>query len=233
MGSPANEAGRDSDEGSQHQVSVPVFFMGRFEITRKQWRQVARMPKVHIDLNEDPSRFKDSWEQPVEQVNWEEAKEFCARLQKKTGKAYRLPSEAEWEYGARAGTTTPFSFGPTITAQIVNYDGNYPYGAAPKGVYREKTIEAGGLRAANAFGLHDMHGNVWEWCEDVWHGNYTGAPADGSAWITGGEQDKRVLRGGSWDDDGGGCRSAHRLRNGAGDRSDDLGFRVVYAARTK
>ncbi|MCI0339347.1 MAG: SUMF1/EgtB/PvdO family nonheme iron enzyme [Acidobacteria bacterium] len=221
----------------RHRVEVSEFFMGRFEVTREQWRQVARMTKVKIDLKEAPSNFKDSWRQPVEQVSWDEAVEFCQRLRKKTSKDYRLPTEAEWEYAARAGTTTPFAFGPTITAQIINYDGNYPYGSAPKGVYRKKTVEVGSLAVANTFGLYDMHGNVWEWCEDVYHNSYGGQhgnpPTDGSAWNTGGEQDNRVLRGGSWYDFSYDCRSAYRDRYEAGSRYYNNGFRVVIAARTK
>ena len=233
MGSPGNEAERDNDEGPQHNVTVPEFYIGRFEVTREQWRQVARMPKVKIDLNEYPSGFKDSRKQPVEQVSWAEAIEFCKRLETKTGKPYRLPSEAEWEYAARAGTTTPFAFGATITPQVVNYDGNYPYGSAPKGIYRQKTVEVGSLGIANAFGLYDLHGNVWEWCEDVWHDDYKGAPGDGSAWLSGGDSGRHVLRGGSWLNDGRLCSSAYRDGNGAGDRIYYYGFRVVLAARTR
>src|SRR5262249_40887840 len=162
-----------------------------------------------------------------EHVSWEEAVEFCNRLEKKTGKPYRLPSEAEWEYAARAGTTTPFAFGPTITPKIVNYDGNYPYGSTPKGPYRQKTVKVGSLGAANAFGLYDMHGNVWEWCEDVCHDDYEGAPSDGSAWLSGGYSSCRIRRGGSWLDNGRRCRSALRLRDGGGDRDSYDGFRVV------
>jgi formylglycine-generating enzyme required for sulfatase activity len=233
MGSPDNEALRDSDEGPQRVVKVPVFFMGRFEITREQWRQVARMLKlkVEIELEEDPSHFKDSWRQPVEQVSWKEAVEFCNRLEKKTGRAYRLPSEAEWEYAARAETATPFAFGSTITTQIVNYNGYYPYGLPHEGNYLGKTVEVGILGWANAFGLSDMHGNVWEWCKDEWHGNYEGAPSDGSAWITNGGQDKRVLRGGSWDSYRRNCRSALRFWYEEDKRSLNTGFRVVYAPR--
>src|SRR5262249_16249243 len=140
--------------------------------------------------------------------------------------------EAEWEYAARAGTKTPFAFGPTITPKIVNYKGNYPYGSAPKGAYRQKTVEVGSLGVANAFGLSDIHGNVWEWCEDVWHDDYTSATSDGSAWLSGGDSTRRVLRGGSWDSYGRNCRSALRGRDGAGVRDLYSGFRVVVAART-
>jgi formylglycine-generating enzyme required for sulfatase activity len=233
MGSPNSEAQRANHERPQHSVTAPEFFMGRFEVTREQWWHVANMSRVKIDLKEDPSNFKDSLKQPVERVSWEEAAEFCERLKKKTGKPYRLPSEAEWEYAARAGTTTPFAFGPTITPKIVNYDGNYPYGSAPKGGYQQKTVEGGSLGVANAFGLYDMHGNVWEWCEDVWHDGYKGAPGDGSAWLSAGDSSLRVLRGGSWFNVGGLCRSASRLRYGACARDLDYGFRVVVAARTE
>lgn len=233
MGSPNNEADRDTNEGPQHSVTVQKFFMGRFEVTRQQWRQVAKMPKVKIDLKEDPSEFKDSLKQPVEQVSWEEAVEFCKRLEKKTGKPYRLPSEAEWEYAARAGTKTPFAFGTTITPNIVNYNGAYPYGSAPKGDNRQKTVEVGSLGVANAFGLYDMHGNVWELCEDVWHDDYKGAPGDGSAWVSGGDSSLRVLRGGSWYYDGKLCRSAGRVVYGTLVPNSFVGFRVVVAARTR
>jgi len=243
MGSPNNEADHSDDEGPQHSVAVPEFFMGRYEVTREQWRQVAKMPRVKIDLNEDPSKFKDSLKQPVEQVSWNEVVEFCNRLEKKTGKPYRLPSEAEWEYGARAGTKTPFAFGPTITPKIVNYEGDYPYGSAPKGAYRQKTVEVGSLGVANAFGLYDMHGNVWEWCEDVWHNDYKGAPSDGSAWLNGRDSTRRVVvRGGSWLLHGGSCRSAYRFdydyqtgpsKTAYGTSDFSVGFRVVVAARTR
>jgi len=237
MGSPKEEAGRYKDEEPQHQVRVPEFFIGRFEVTREQWRAVAKMPMVRIDLKDDPSGFKDAgrdpWRLPVEQVSWDDVVEFCARLAKKTGMAYRLPSEAEWEYDCRAGTTTPFAFGPTITPGVVNYDGNYPYGSAEKGEYRDKTVEVGSLGFANAFGLYDMHGNVWEWCQDVYHDSYANAPNDGSAWVTGGEQGRRVLRGGSWIGFGDNCRSAFRSYNAQDVRGSGMGFRVVVSARTQ
>jgi formylglycine-generating enzyme required for sulfatase activity len=215
----------------KHMVLVSEFYIGRFEVTREQWRQVARLPKVNVDLNEDPSNFKDSWRQPVEQVSWAEAVEFCERLQKKTGRAYRLPTEAEWEYAARASTTSPFAFGETVTPDIVNYHGDYPYSNAPKSVYRGKTVPVGSLGVANAFGLFDMHGNVWEWCQDVWHNTYNGAPTDGSARLSGGNPNFRVVRGGSWFGNGRFCRATHRSWERVDSRVHYNGLRVVVSAR--
>ena len=113
------------------------------------------------------------------------------------GLLFRLPTEAEWEYACRAGTTTPFYFGETISADQANYDGNYVYGKGKQGVYREQTTDVGSF-PSNAWGLCDMHGNVWEWCADTWHENYTGAPTDGSAWGILGDKKAKLLRGGSW-----------------------------------
>ena len=166
---------------------------------------------------------------PVETVSGNEAVEFCRKLSEKTGKIYRLLSEAEWEYACRAGTTTPFYFGETITTDLVNYNYyRYPHGAAPKGLYRGKTMDVGSF-PPNAFGLYDMHGEVWEWCSDKWHDNYDGAPIDGSSWETGTTYDIWVLRGGSWDNNTIECRAAYRLNNSA--RLSDMyrGFRVAVA----
>ncbi|MBO0723452.1 MAG: formylglycine-generating enzyme family protein, partial [Blastocatellia bacterium] len=231
MGSPSDEADYSDSEGPRHSVAVPEFFMGRFEITREQWRQIAKMPQVSIYLEEDPSSIKDSLKQPVEQVKWVEAVEVCERLKKKTGYAYRLPSEAEWEYAERAGTTTPFAFGPMITPAIVNYYNDESlHGSASKD---PKKADVGSLGTANAFGLYDMPGNVWEWCLDVWHENYEGAPTDGSAWLSGGDSTLHVIRGGSWLDLGRYCRSAFRDADSAGERNSRNGFRVVCGARNK
>ena len=159
-------------------------------------------------------------------MKWTEVVEFCERLSKLTGKDYRLPSEAEWEYACRAGTTTPFYFGETITTELVNYNGNYTYRNAPKGEYRKQTIPVGQF-PANAFGLYDMHGNVWEWCADEWHQNYAGAPTDGSVWLNG-DKYKSPLRGGCWAINPNSCRSAIRnfyVRRDA--HFSITGFRVV------
>ncbi|MEH2079441.1 MAG: formylglycine-generating enzyme family protein, partial [Nostoc sp.] len=222
MGSPEGEAERDKDESPQHQVKVPGLFMGKYEITQAQYQAI---------MNKNPSNFKGEKRavEPVKQVSWDDAVEFCKKLSQKTGKTYRLPSEAEWEYACRAGTKTPFYFGETITTDLVNYNGDYPYGSAPKGEFRQQTTNVGKF-PPNSFGLYDMHGNVWEWCQDVYNDNYQGAPKDGSAWLTGKDDNTRLLRGGSWILNTWSCRSA--LRNGlaGASRNLDVGFRVVAVA---
>jgi formylglycine-generating enzyme required for sulfatase activity len=225
MGSPNTEEGRDSNESPQHQVTVARFFMGKFTITQAQWKVVANLPKINQDLQLDPSSFKGA-KLPVENVSWHDAVEFCARLSKKTGKNYRLPTETQWEYSCRAGTTTPFYFGDTITPDLANYDGNYTYASASMGKYRQQTTNVGSF-PPNAFGLYDMHGNVWEWCADIWHDNYNGAPTDGSAWASGGNNSYRLLRGGSWSNIPRNCRSAVRDRLKPVSRGRLYGFRVV------
>ena len=228
MGSPDSEPERANDEGPQRDVNVPSFLMGKYSVTQAQWKAVAALPKVGRDLKADPARFKGA-NRPVEQVSWEDAVEFCQRLSTHTGRTYRLPSEAEWEYACRAGTTTPFHFGETITPEIANYAGSSTYGNGPKGVYRQETTEVGSFQVANAFGLYDMHGNVWEWCLDPWHESYAGAPSDGSAWDTDGDAPSHVLRGGSWSFNPGYCRSANR-NWGMPDSRGVIGFRVVCSS---
>jgi formylglycine-generating enzyme required for sulfatase activity len=229
MGSPDKEAQRIKNESPQHSVTVATFFLGKFAVTQSQWKVVAGFPKVNIDLKPDPSNFKGA-KRPVEQVSWDDAVEFCARLSKQTGRKYRLPSEAEWEYACRAGTTTPFHFGKTITTDLANYDGNYTYGSGSKGQYRNQTTDIGSF-PANAFGLYDMHGNVWEWCEDTWHENYNGAPIDGSAWLNSNNNNRsRLLRGGSWVNDPEYCRCAFRSFSDSDVRNSNIvGFRIVCA----
>jgi formylglycine-generating enzyme required for sulfatase activity len=160
-------------------------------------------------------------------VSWHEAVEFCDRLSHYTGKTYRLPSEAEWEYACRAGTPTPFHHGDTLSTDWANYNGNYTYGAGETGEYRNKTIDAGSFGVVNAFGLADLHGTVWEWCLDHWHPSYAGAPSDGSACETDGDNRYRVLRGGSWYVNPGNCRSAFRNRHLPVLRDNYVGFRVA------
>ncbi|HAJ59449.1 MAG TPA: sulfatase-modifying factor protein, partial [Cyanobacteria bacterium UBA8543] len=227
MGSPENEPERNEYEGPQHTVTIQPFFMGKFTVTQAQWRVVASFPKVKIDLDPDPSNFKGA-NRPVECVSWYDAVEFCERLSRKTGQRYQLPSEAEWEYACRAGTDTPFHFGETISTELANYNGNYTYASSPKGTYREQTTDVGSF-SANAFGLYDMHGNVWEWCADQWHDSYDGAPIDGSEWATDNDNASRLLRGGSWDFNPRDCRCAYRFRRTPGYGSDFIGFRVVIS----
>ncbi|MEL0592050.1 MAG: formylglycine-generating enzyme family protein [Planktothrix rubescens PR222] len=211
MGSPSSELEREDTEGPQRTVNIASFLIGQYAVTQAQWRAVAGLPKRQIDLNSDPSSFKGD-NLPVEQVIWLEAVEFCDRLSQFTGRSYRLPSEAEWEYACRAATTTPFYFGETITTDLVNYNGNYTYGSGPKGIYQEKTTVVGSF-PPNAFGLYDMHGNLYEWCADPWHDNYNSAPTDGSVWESGGNTNtqSKCLRGGSWINDPDDCRSAGRV----------------------
>ena len=222
-------------ERPQHEVTVPPFFMGKYPITQAQWKAIASRTdlKVKQDLDFKPAYFKDrpdSDRRPVEQVNWYDAIEFCARLSKLTVREYRLPSEAEWEYACRAGTTTPFYFGETITGKLANYRASETYAEEAKGEYRQQTTPVGQF-PPNAFGLYDMHGNVWEWCADTWHDNYDGAPTDGSAWIENGDDNCSPLRGGSWCFDPYYCRSAYRnLLNRRGSFRVNLGFRVVCGA---
>ncbi|NJR73657.1 MAG: formylglycine-generating enzyme family protein [Scytonema sp. CRU_2_7] len=221
MGSPPSEKERESDEGPQHTVTIQSFFMGRFAVTQEQYQAV---------MGDNRSYFKGA-KRPVENVSWEQASEFCDKLSQRIGKSYRyrLPSEAEWEYVCRAGTTTPFHYGETVTTALANYHGNYTYGSGPKGEYRQQTTDVGSF-PPNAFGLYDMHGNVWEWCLDTWHDNYDGAPSDGSAWLSENDNQFRVLRGGSWYLNPRYCRSANRAWFPRDGRSDDIGFRVVVSA---
>ena len=225
MGSPESEEGRTDDEGPQHRVTLPSFFLGQTPVTQAQWKLVAGWPKVERDLKPDPSYLKGA-NRPVEQVSWEEAMEFCQRLSQRTKRAFSLPSEAQWEYACRAGTTTPFAIGETLTPDLANYDGNYTYGTGPKGIYRKETSAVGSF-PASAWGLQDMHGNVWEWCLDPWHKTYWGAPSDGTAWEIGAKDEGvRLLRGGSWSYDPGHCRSACRSRWRRGFRDLSVGFRL-------
>jgi formylglycine-generating enzyme required for sulfatase activity len=252
MGSPPGEPGRDSDEGPQHEVELASFFMGQAPITQAQWRAVAswearRGERWERELNPNPSWFQsgagkgnkrllkgeaNTDQRPVEQVSWFDAMEFCNRLRQRTGRFYTLPSEAQWDYACRAGTSTPFHFGETITSELANYVANSTYAGGPEGKWRNQTTPVG-MFPANGWGLQDMHGNVWEWCLDHWHESYAGAPTDGSAWVDdvrtmNNEQNttNRLLRGGSWGYRPRFCRSAYRLRFHPGGRISDCGFRV-------
>ena len=269
MGSPPEEPERSDDEGPQHEVKLASFFMSQTPITQAQWRAVAQWQerpgeRWGRELDSEPSFFQprrnpkarsfadarfsllkgeaDSEQRPVENVSWLDAMEFCSRLSQRTGRTYTLPSEAQWEYACRAGTNTAFHFGATLTPVLANYDGNYVYAEGPKGEYRKQTTPVGML-PANAWGLHEMHGNVLEWCLDPWHASYKGAPADDTAWLntaesnnkqtiekgnkSDSEQQKKLLRGGSWDVVPRYCRSAYRNHFAPVDADYDVGFRVV------
>ncbi|GAB1544859.1 hypothetical protein NUACC21_75350 [Scytonema sp. NUACC21] len=223
MGSPDNEG--DADERPQHEVTIKPFFMGKFPVTQIQWKAVAALPKVKQSLNPNPSKFRGA-NRPIENVSWHEAVEFCARLNQRTGRQYRLPSEAEWEYACRAGTTTPFHFGETLSAEFANCNGS-DSNTSEKIKSRKETTTVGNFQVANSFGLYDMHGLVWEWCADPWHKNYEDAPTDGSVWEVGGDEHRRVLRGGSWSFSPDLCRSASRSWNEPDGGLRICGFRVV------
>jgi formylglycine-generating enzyme required for sulfatase activity len=223
MGSPATEKDRDDDEGPQREVTIAKpFAVGKFEVTFAEWDACVK------DSGCKERTKKDYWgrgKQPLINVSWDEAHDYLEWIKKLTGRKYRLLSESEWEYTARARTTNPFSFGNTISTSQANYDGNYTYGNGVKGEYRQRTVAVGSF-PANAFGLHDMHGNVWEWVEDCWNGDYRGAPVHGSARTTG-ACDQRLIRGGSWSDDPRYLRSAYRYGYDPGFRMYDIGFRLA------
>ena len=234
MGAPETEEESMSRERPQHSVTVQPFYMGRFPVTQAQWRMVASTyPAKDRDIDPSPSDFNGD-DRPVENVSWDDAVEFCKRLSAHSGKDYRLPSEAQWEYACRAGTTTPFHFGETLTDELANYQAEDEtinntlykgaYGRGIQGKYRQETTEVG-IFPSNAWGLHDMHGNVWEWCADIWHDDYTNAPSNDAPWVDG-DSDIRVLRGGSWFSFPGICRSASRVTFSREYRDSYFGFRV-------
>jgi formylglycine-generating enzyme required for sulfatase activity len=234
MGSPNDEPERDDSEIPPHRVTLSQFFLAKYPITQSQWRVVANLPQVERKLNPDPSRFRGDM-CPVERVSWFEAVEFCGRLTTYTNRQYRLPSESEWEYACRAGTTTLFHFGNTLSTDYANYSGSFPFasptyrGYGPE-ISRGVTVSVDQFEVANAFGLRDMHGNVYEWCQDYWHENYEGAPTDGGAWIKGGNTDRRVRRGGSWSSWPIYCRSAYRGNESPDAYDSNIGFRVCCSA---
>jgi formylglycine-generating enzyme required for sulfatase activity len=225
MGSPPSETERFDLEGPQHQVQLQGFFLGQTPITQAQWQEVAQWQppegKSWGSLTPNPSRFKDP-DLPVENVSWDDAMEFCNRLSQRTGRHYTLPSEAQWEYACRAGSTTPFAFGATLTSELANYNASFTYADGPYGEYRGQTTKVG-MFPANAWGLHDMHGNVSEWCLDHWHNSYVGAPSDGSACLTPGAG--RSLRGGSWIISPRHCRAANRDSNDPANVHASIGVR--------
>jgi formylglycine-generating enzyme required for sulfatase activity len=226
MGSTAAEDERTDDEGPAHTVRISKpFYMGVYEVRQRDYLEV---------MGKNPSRFDatagGSLDHPVENVSWEDAMEFCRRLsdreeEKKAGRVYRLPTEAEWEYACRAGTKTPYHYGDSLSSRQANFDGNAPYGGAAKGPYMEKTTKVGSYEP-NAFGLYDMHGNVSEWCLDYYSSTYyDNSPEDDPQCKK--NSDGRVLRGGSWINLGRYCRAAFRSWHAPSLRSSYVGFRVV------
>jgi formylglycine-generating enzyme required for sulfatase activity len=228
MGS--SESKPSMNEQPVHSVTIQPFWISKYTITKSQWKSVASLPTVNHALKKLPSR-SGSADHPVVQVSWYEAVEFCERLSRKTGHIYRLPSESEWEFSCRAGTSTPFHFGETLTSDFANYDGSILYRSEKKSIHQGKLLKVGSFPFANLFGLFDMHGNVWEWCLDHWHESYDEAPIDGSAWVEFGNnlnRSRRIIRGGSWRNEPYLCRSAYRTSNNADDTAcNNIGFRVV------
>lgn len=205
-------------EGPLHSVDVPAFWMGKYAVTQKQWRTVATTFEwVRRVLPPDPAFFKGD-QHPVEQVTWYEAVEFCARLTRQLGRPFRLPTESEWEYACRAGSTSPFFFGDRQEelGDYAWFNENSSHHTHPVG-----------QKACNPWGLYDMVGNAWEWCQDRWHRTYDNAPTDGSAWIEDSVNECRLLRGGSWNAFPGSCRSTPRNRILPSYKAFYYGLRVV------
>lgn len=225
MGSPANEWQRDKNESPQRDVTIGYeFYLGKFEVTQEEYEKIVGV---------NPSNFKGCPRCPIENINWNEAKEFVAKLNTlKDGYEYRLPTEAEWEYAARAGKTTPFSIGDgnNLSSDLANFDGRNPFRDAPKGKYFERTTLVGSYQP-NPFGLYDMNGNVWEWCEDIYQENYEGLSTDGSPNLSLGTSNIKILRGGAWVNVGNGLRSAVRLGNPSDNRLSYNGFRVAISIK--
>lgn len=207
------------DERPRHPVTIAPFAMSKTLITQAQWQSImSTLP---------PCRFVGSTH-PLENVNWHEALSFCTALSARMGQPITLPSEAQWEYACRAQTETPFHTGETITSDLANYKGEFTFYHEPTGKNYGKTTPVGQF-PANGFGLTDMHGNLWEWCADVWHDNYRHAPDDGTVWSKGRMSAHRVGRGGSWHDIPATCRSATRLKLKVSEGDETIGFRVVTA----
>ncbi len=226
MGASSTEVGSQVCEQPQHSVNLQGFFLGKFPVTQKQWEIVAQYPKVNRDLAVEPSCFKGS-DRPVESISWEDAVEFCDRLSQHSQRPYQLPSEAQWEYACRGGTTTPFHFGPTLTGDVANYMAKRLYAKESSGFYRQETTSVTAFYP-NPFGLYDLHGNVWEWCADAWYSTYENASTSGKPRSSSQQVTRRVLRGGSWDEDAYHCRCASRYAyHPQGVGVSRIGFRVM------
>ena len=216
MGSDIKEVESQEDEYPQHLVEIKSFFMSKYLITQQQWNIIANLATVNRELPIEPAYFQGD-NLPVERVSWNEAQEFCDRLSQFKNRNYCLPSEAQWEYVCRAKTITPFYFGETINTDLANYSASE----------FNKTTTVGSF-PPNSFGLHDLHGNVWEWCADYYNGNYQDAPKDGSVWQDEKNDEYRVLRGGSWDSFPQFCRCASRHWENPNVKDQEFGFRVVF-----
>ena len=225
MGASTKESYSSDRERPLHRVKVSSFLMGKYPVTQAQWRIVASLPPIKRELKLEPSHFKGD-NRPVECVSWLDAVEFCDRLSAHTGKQYRLPTEAEWEYACRGKSNTPFAYGATLTSQLADYASSYVYASENSIPYRHQTTSVGSF-IPNAFGLYDLHGLVREWCADPWHENYHGAPKNGKAWNHDGKQAWRTLRGGSWANKPSHCRSAHRSGYPLNSLNRAIGFRVA------
>jgi formylglycine-generating enzyme required for sulfatase activity len=231
MGSPESEAQRDADEGPCHKVTITrPFFLGVHPVTRREYAAVVGHDPVRPGKDKDHDREPHG---PVTYVSWADAVAFCRQLsalaeERAAGRVYRLPTEAEWEYACRAGTTTPFHFGASASSRLANFNGRHPYGGAKKGPALQGPSPVGSY-PPNDFGLCDMHGNVWEWCGDWYDRLSYGLGADRDP--TGpGDGDVRVLRGGSFSCPGCRCRSAARYQGAPGDYGGTVGFRVALTA---
>ncbi|MEM6256356.1 MAG: formylglycine-generating enzyme family protein [Cyanobacteria bacterium P01_D01_bin.156] len=227
MGSPATELNHTDQEGPQQTIQVPTFYMGAFAVTQRQYEAVMdNNPAYFVD-----DQVENAANLPVEQVSWQDAELFCKQLSELTGRIYRLPSEAEWEYACRAGTTTPFCYGESITTEIVNFFADFTVIDTEnyEENYRNIPVAADSFWP-NAFGLYNMHGNVLEWCADDYHETYQDRPSDAKPWLSGDSQASKVMRGGSWFNDTPFCRSASRDKNTRTGLSNSFGFRVVCEA---
>ncbi|WP_127076235.1 formylglycine-generating enzyme family protein [Rhodomicrobium lacus] len=242
MGSPKDEPQRYVAESPQHEVTIPkAFAIGRYAVTRGEFAAFVAATGHKIEdgalvgtgteWKDDPTKswrdpgFAQDDSHPVVGVNWDEAQAYVAWLSKASGAAYHLPSEAQWEYACRAGTTTPFWWGSSITPELANYDGTYAYAGGQKGEYRGRTLPVKSFEPS-PWGLYQVHGNVWEWTEDCWNRNYDGAPADHKAWKTG-DCKRRVVRGGSWENVPRHLRAANRDSSSSDGRFVSIGFRVA------
>ena len=234
MGSPPDEAGRGADEGPQHEVTIArPFYLAIYPVTQAHYQRVTRGNPSHFcrsGRGKELCKDLDPQTLPVERVTWGNAVVFCRKLsewpeEQRHGRKYRLPTEAEWEYACRGDSLQPFHLGLSLSSSLANFDGNYPYGGAPRGPFLKRTSPAGSY-PPSPLGLYDLHGNVWEWCAD-WYGEhyYSESPAEDPPGPATG--DRRVVRGGCWSSPGNNCRTAYRGKLEPGDHLYRVGFRVL------